>query len=810
MSTGKTATCTICNKMMNPLSLKKHHITLHAPISEKIMYFGSNYCKLCDYGITQNDKFNKHLESKNHLNKLKQLEDTKENKNMILEFILNRLKTIHKIYPIYTTYYFYKITICDEVYIKSSKKNYETYKNKYPLSQEHIKYIESANIKSKLERELLEDKYIKSCQDLNMGSEIQNNISKILYDEQIQYEQKKVSIINMLDEYEQNTIPILKNMEMLLKLKPTNLNISCHEADKWHDIDNNLLIYNCNDFDKCYYNIDKNNTEYYFQGLENIYTGDITYDNRNYFSCIYRLCFEDGTTIYILRKYKGKTINIINKNLIYTNTFLINKIIQMDYKFQLHLVYCFNVINKNRNTKILKDLVDNINNTNDIPNINTYILDYLKVDKTEQTNILKINNINNIIKLDNNKIIQSLASHTKGAPTKFLTEEAKKESTRQSKLKYKSKIKLQNAKKREEKEIEERENMLSEEDINIIKKMCKEQTVKKHVSILNTMLKLKINIKNFDETEMKKVCEKYTVITTLANYLISIRMFLRQKECERIKSNGETSKPIIKTKMKEYSNQIKYLSIQITNLKMEMKIDYNNSKILTLKQKKNFVPWATLIETRRHIETGYGMEKTREAFEQYLYFCLFTMLPPRRLRDYKEMVLDTSKTIYNDPTCILKYFPEGSPNNYRYNQYEVAKNKTSDTKNYLTKKDDIYYFIFNNYKTTKSYGKQIVQVPADLSLILTQYINTFGLKNGNKIINGSDDYIDNLMQTICKKYVHKNLSINSFRHIFINYWFETKNFVDYEKITVANLMGHSYDTQHTYNKEVIEDEGYTI
>ena len=94
-----------------------------------------------------------------------------------------------------------------------------------------------------------------------------------------------------------------------------------------------------------------------------------------------------------------------------------------------------------------------------------------------------------------------------------------------------------------------------------------------------------------------------------------------------------------------------------------------------------------------------NLEKLKN-FEDRVIYALYTLFPSRRL-DYKNMKLTTETSV--DKLNDINYLILSSPKQ----------------------------FVFNDYKTHNTYGKQVFKVPEDLDMIINQYITAKKLKNGD-------------------------------------------------------------------------------
>jgi hypothetical protein len=122
-------------------------------------------------------------------------------------------------------------------------------------------------------------------------------------------------------------------------------------------------------------------------------------------------------------------------------------------------------------------------------------------------------------------------------------------------------------------------------------------------------------------------------------------------------------------------------------------------------------------------------------------------------------------------------------------------------RNYDTKKDNYYKagkFYFNVYKTAKTYGLQVIDVPKELDIILKKWIkintNDYMLysTNGNKLTSPQ-------VTRILNKVFDKNVSTSMLRHIYLTN--EYKDIPALSKMqNIASEMAHSVSTAMEYIK----------
>lgn len=280
------------------------------------------------------------------------------------------------------------------------------------------------------------------------------------------------------------------------------------------------------------------------------------------------------------------------------------------------------------------------------------------------------------------------------------------------------------------------------------------------------------NFKNLnfllDDEKILKMLEVFKK-NTRKSYLISIVSCLN--------SIKDTNKKLKKTYDKYYSH-MKNLSDEIKKLPTD---ELNET------QKKGFISYDELMKKYDELSddiTDNIAPKDKLSKDEYNKLLTYVILSlyllqdgPRRSKDYNEM-------------WIL------------FNGYDEMEHNDKN-KNYFDAKHKL--FIFNNYKTQKVYGQQIIVCDNRLFKVLLIY---FGFHPLLKIKNSTDDIPllvsykgDKLNKTngitqVLNKF-QDNLGSSMIRHIFITNKFDN---VEKEKEKVALNMAHSVQTQKNYIK----------
>lgn len=302
-------------------------------------------------------------------------------------------------------------------------------------------------------------------------------------------------------------------------------------------------------------------------------------------------------------------------------------------------------------------------------------------------------------------------------------------------------------------------------------------------------------------TLSKALAEKKLAESTVSNYIRALIMlnnkkpfksltFLRDVDAvmERIKGYADNTQKAILGAIcsvlglyKEKGAYKKVYARYFDLLKDKKSEDADVDKAeKTTKEKDNWIEWPEVLKRRDEIKAevdAFAKIKTLDATQfqtvfNYLLLCLYTMVPPRRNQDYLNMVI-VSK--WNSDMAADK------------NYLDLSAGK----------------FVFNKYKTAKSHGQQIVEIPSDLLEAVHTYIARHPLKPKGrkrfvdvpflvtatgepiKAVNG----ITRALNRIFKRKVGSSL----LRHIYLSNKYDIK---DIERD--ASLMAHSVSMQRDY------------
>jgi hypothetical protein len=164
---------------------------------------------------------------------------------------------------------------------------------------------------------------------------------------------------------------------------------------------------------------------------------------------------------------------------------------------------------------------------------------------------------------------------------------------------------------------------------------------------------------------------------------------------------------------------------------------------------KETVPWADILALEPKALTDLSSE-------DYLIYSLYTLVPPVRA-DY----------------CGLVF----------------SKEERDD--NYISTSQPVWFFVFNRYKTSKTYGRITNRIPDRLHDILQSY------ESDGQILPLSENALTKRVISVFKK-LGVATSITGLRHSYITNYLKQKRSI-LEKEEIARQMMHSTTLQERYD-----------
>jgi hypothetical protein len=134
-------------------------------------------------------------------------------------------------------------------------------------------------------------------------------------------------------------------------------------------------------------------------------------------------------------------------------------------------------------------------------------------------------------------------------------------------------------------------------------------------------------------------------------------------------------------------------------------------------------------------------------------------------------------------------------------QFSQIPLKEKDANNYLVGNNRVKYtFYINDYKTRKTFGNKVIDIPKELNREIRKYLryNTSGyFITNSKYEPISANGITKLFTKMFQTHYNKNISTSMLRHIYLSSKYKDDLV---EKQKDSHNMGHSLDQQQDYIK----------
>jgi hypothetical protein len=210
-------------------------------------------------------------------------------------------------------------------------------------------------------------------------------------------------------------------------------------------------------------------------------------------------------------------------------------------------------------------------------------------------------------------------------------------------------------------------------------------------------------------------------------------------------------------------------------MKMNKNIEENNKlNVKSETQNKNWMKWDDVVNKFNEMKSKIKLHKNISE-EQYNHILatvilgLYVCLPPRRNKDY----------------LLMKVSKDGkNMTDTKFNYFDVKKKQ----------------FVFNNFKTKKSFGQQIIDIPDELFELLKKFLRYKKEGDGFLLVKFNGEYLksDNAITRILNGIFDKNVSSSMLRHIYLS---DKYNGVKDEMKKDSELMAHSTSQQADYIKK---------
>lgn len=274
----------------------------------------------------------------------------------------------------------------------------------------------------------------------------------------------------------------------------------------------------------------------------------------------------------------------------------------------------------------------------------------------------------------------------------------------------------------------------------------------KQYSRIYSLLKLKSPKDLIDDKErILDIVNGKASENTKKNYLAAIVKMMRTAEYSE-----ENIKP--------------YFDLMLEKVEKTKPSEYWNDK-----QKEALMTMEEIENIRKNMLVGISNFTNRHNYDQlldYVILSLYTLIPPRRNEYYNMEVIHSPEEI-------------------------------QDGKNYLVWSAKKKFFVFQEYKTKKAYGKQVETIPNKLIDVLKLYLTArdkialtskqFLVKYGDLDMENSNEITRRLNKILGRK-----VGASMLRHIFLS---ETFGDTVKKMEQIAGDMGHSVQQQKDYIKQ---------
>lgn len=204
----------------------------------------------------------------------------------------------------------------------------------------------------------------------------------------------------------------------------------------------------------------------------------------------------------------------------------------------------------------------------------------------------------------------------------------------------------------------------------------------------------------------------------------------------------------------------------------------NDTSEKTTKQEENWIDWDDVVKKYGEMSQSVASNKkpSVEHLLPILVLGLYVEIPPRRNQDYLQMKVIRATPKQKTDTLDKEH------------NYLVVRGKVPEK------------FIFNKYKTHKTYGTQTVDVPPALSEILKKYLKVHP-QSGEKLFpflvtgDGAPITADNAITRILNRVFGKNVGSSMLRHIYLSSKYDITQMKE-----DSEAMGHSLNQQREYLK----------
>lgn len=297
------------------------------------------------------------------------------------------------------------------------------------------------------------------------------------------------------------------------------------------------------------------------------------------------------------------------------------------------------------------------------------------------------------------------------------------------------------------------------------------------------------------ENDLRDAMQTTRLPVTVGQYIVRLRVLNNDGPLKSLKflTDFQSIKAKIENLEKALSTKISYLTAICAVLKsnkkytkihknyVELSLEMSSPLTTALNNnEKNEKQKASIVAAQEIVEIRERLNATIEAggaswpiYMQHLALCLYTLMPPRRNRDFSEMVI-----VLDEPAVLSKDL----------NYFVISESM----------------FIFNNYKTSATYGSQRMRVSEELSDVLDRYLQEYfrvvkidelpfllANEEGKKL------EIRNAITRLLHRAIGKDIGSTALRHIYLSSKY-AETLIQQKADSIA--MSHSLSMARQYVK----------
>jgi len=155
------------------------------------------------------------------------------------------------------------------------------------------------------------------------------------------------------------------------------------------------------------------------------------------------------------------------------------------------------------------------------------------------------------------------------------------------------------------------------------------------------------------------------------------------------------------------------------------------------------------------------------------------------------------KELSKDDLLIYSFYTEMPPLRADFTNLQIyPRYAEGRAGNYIVSSNNLinWRIVLQEYKTSKTFGKQVRTLPINLILLIKEARK----ESGDKLLCMSENVLSKRVTSIFEKLSGKSMSINLLRHSYIKYFLSVKRTIT-EKEQLAKQMLHSKDLQERYD-----------